>query len=513
MKKTLQKKTEEWMKLERRTLEQRKKAEEYYEQELMSDITAEYLRNNKHTLTETVKYLIMSVGTSYEPIVLNISLLQPERILFLYTEKSEQILDKVVDFCGLKLSRLEKSRVNETNPTDIYREIKRCYLEWGKPEKIYIDFTGGTKAMSTAAAMAGAVIHVQMIYVGTNQYMTDFRKPLPGSERLFRIPNPMDIFGDLETDKAIELFSQYNYAGTREKLGELKETVPDPAMRQELNFVYLLAHVYENWDALDFVNAEVSMSRLLQELSRDMKNNWKFVLTDLYDALLVQEGYLKFLRDIPELARQKRHEEILQKKEYIIPLMFTMYQNAMVREFQEKYDMATLLLYRLLEMIEQRRLSLYSLFVSRMEYMKMTVNGKEITAEEFKDLKNKVAELKKGLFGKCSSSYLPEQISLLEGFILLAALEDPMVYDEHEGLPVLKRIRAMVFLRNNSIFAHGLAPVEVTDYRKFSQFVIELFQKFCRLEKINFEENKKRFCWLSPLDSCYYQKNRQKNGG
>ena len=375
MKKTLQKKTEEWMKLERRTLEQRKKAEEYYEQELMSDITAEYLRNNKHTLTETVKYLIMSVGTSYEPIVLNISLLQPERILFLYTEKSEQILDKVVDFCGLKLSRLEKSRVNETNPTDIYREIKRCYLEWGKPEKIYIDFTGGTKAMSTAAAMAGAVIHVQMIYVGTNQYMTDFRKPLPGSERLFRIPNPMDIFGDLETDKAIELFSQYNYAGTREKLGELKETVPDPAMRQELNFVYLLAQVYENWDALDFVNAEVSMSRLLQELSRDMKNSWKFVLTDLYDALLVQEGYLKFLRDIPELARQKRHEEILQKKEYIIPLMFTMYQNAMVREFQEKYDMATLLLYRLLEMIEQRRLSLYSLFVSRMEYMKMTVNG------------------------------------------------------------------------------------------------------------------------------------------
>ena len=32
--------------------------------------------------------------------------------------------------------------------------------------------------MSTAAAMAGAMIHVQMIYVGTNQYMRDFRKPL-----------------------------------------------------------------------------------------------------------------------------------------------------------------------------------------------------------------------------------------------------------------------------------------------------------------------------------------------
>lgn len=506
MNKSLQKKTEEWMKLERKTLEQRKKAEEYYELELMDDITMEYIRNNKGTVTGKVKFLIMSVGTSFEPIVLNISLLQPERILFLYTEKSEPVLDKVVDFCQLRLSRIEKSQVNETDPTDIYREIKRCYLSWGKPEKIYIDFTGGTKAMSTAAAMAGAVVHVQMIYVGTRQYMTDFRKPFPGSERLFYISNPMDIFGDLEVDKAVELFEQYNYAGTREKLRELKETVPDPSVRQELNFIYLLAQVYENWDALDFVNAEASMAELLRELERDMKNNWKFVLTDLYEELAVQEGYLRYLKEIPDLTRQKRNAEILQKKEYIVPLMFTMYQNAMIREYQGKYDMATLLLYRLLEMIEQRRLSLYALFVSRMDYSQMIMNGKQITEEKFQTIKNKVVELKKELFGKCNSSYLPEQVSLLEGYILLAALEDPMIFDERKGVPMLKRIRMMVSLRNNSIFAHGLAPVDEGDYQKFSQFVIELFQGFCKLEKINFEVYKKQFQWLSPVDSGYYQK-------
>lgn len=48
--------------------------------------------------------------------------------------------------------------------------------------------------------------------------------------------------------------------------------------------------------------------------------------------------------------------------------MFTMYSNACLREQQEKYDMATLLLYRLLEMIEQRRLALYGLYVSKMDY-------------------------------------------------------------------------------------------------------------------------------------------------
>ena len=495
MKKTLQKKTEEWMKLERRTLAQRQKADQYYEQEMMDDIVSEYVSNNKNKLIEKVTYLIMSVGTSYEPIVLNISLLQPERVLFLYTEQSEHILDKVVDFCQLKLSQIEKSRVNETNQTDIYREIKRCYLEWGRPDKIYIDFTGGTKAMSTAAAMAGAVIHVQMIYVGTNQYMTDFRKPFPGSERLFYISNPMDIFGDLEIDKAVELFDQYNYAGAREKLESLKETVPDPLKRQELNFIYLLAQVYEKWDALDFVNAESAMNDLLRELERDMKNNWKFVLTDLYEKLSLQESHLKHLREIPELVGQKRNAEILQKKEFIIPLMFTIYQDAVVREFQEKYDMATLLFYRLLEMIEQRRLSLYSLFVSKMDYSKMVVNGKAVTEEQFQIIKSKATSLKKELFGKCSSSYLPEQISLLEGFILLAALEDPIIFDDRMGVPMLRRIRAMVFLRNNSIFAHGLAPVDISDYQKFSQFVIELFRNFCKLEQIEFDRYKKLFEW------------------
>ncbi len=56
----------------------------------------------------------------------------------------------------------------------------------------------------------------------------------------------------------------------------------------------------------------------------------------------------------------------------MISLMFTLYQNAFVREKQEKYDMATLLLYRLLEMIEQKRLSNYGLNVSKMKYEVIT---------------------------------------------------------------------------------------------------------------------------------------------
>lgn len=135
MDKILKEKTEQWMTLERKTLEQRKKAEQFYEEEMMEHIVREYIRNNKSKLKEKAKYLIVSVGTSHEPIVLNISLLQPERILFLYTSQSEEILDKVMDFCCLRMSQVEKSKVNETNQTDIYREIKCAVILSGESRR------------------------------------------------------------------------------------------------------------------------------------------------------------------------------------------------------------------------------------------------------------------------------------------------------------------------------------------------------------------------------------------
>ena len=147
----LKKKTEEWMQLERKTLEQRREADIFYQQNLMSLIEKDYQKRNKGKLFEKVDYLIMSVGMSYEPLVLNINLLNPRQILFLHTEKSEKTLDRIVRYCDLEVSRYQKERVTETDPLTLYREIKDSYLKWGKPERIYIDFTGGTKAMAISS--------------------------------------------------------------------------------------------------------------------------------------------------------------------------------------------------------------------------------------------------------------------------------------------------------------------------------------------------------------------------
>lgn len=489
----LQIKSAEWKALARQTEAQRLVAEEYYEKNLMGLIAESYIERNSDLVVEEVRYLVMSVGTSYEPLVLNIKLLNPEKILFLYTEKSAGILDKIVDFCELSTTEYEKSLVNEVNPIDIYREIKKCYLDWKKPDKMYIDFTGGTKAMSAAAALAGALIDVQLIYAGTNDYLPDFRKPNPGSEQLFYIDNPLAIFGDLEIEKALVLFDRYNFAGAQEKLEVLKEDIPDPNLRTQLNFVYLLAKAYEAWDSLDFEEAYKYMCRLNKELFRDRMHK-EFMLMNERSRLSKQEEILALLNEIPGLIKERRNAEILKDKDVIHALMFTMFQNAEIREYQEKYDMATLLFYRLLEMIEQCRLSQYNLFVSKMDYMAMRPDVRiapeytGTTKENVDTLKGNVGNIRAALFGGKGDSYLQEQVSLLDGFVILLALKDPIIYDgtERGGIILLKKIRTMVYLRNNSIFAHGLGPVGYDEYKRFSLFVTELFKGFCRLEKTDF---------------------------
>lgn len=504
--------TEKWKKLERKTAKQREAADAYYEKTLMKYIEEAFIAHNKEKVYEKADYLIMSVGTSFEPLVLSIQLLKPKRILFLYTELTERFLNKIVNYCKLDMTAFSKRKVNETEPLDIYREIKHAYLEWNKPDKLYIDFTGGTKSMSAAAAMAGALINVQLLYVGSDDYLTDFRKPNPGSETLYYISNPLAVFGDMEIEKAFALFAQNNYSGACERLEELKESVPDPDIRQQLNFVYLLGRAYESWDALEFEQAYRFMKQLGHEIRRDRKVHRKFLLMDFADTIAGQEAVLEQLSKIPELIQKKQNMDILQNKEYMVPLMFTMYQSAAVREKQEKYDMATLLLYRLLEMIEQRRLARYQLYASKMEYNTLEYDLQQTPevegldqAERFRWLKEQTVAVRQQLFNRTGNSYLPDQVTLLEGFIILLALKDPISMRQNgRHVDKLKRIRSMVHLRNNSIFAHGLGPVSVQDFQKFKEFVTELFQEFCAIEDVDFEASVRLFTWLDPMESSNY---------
>ncbi len=88
--------------MERKTPEQRRQADEFYENKLMALIEAEFIKKNKKQVYEKAEYFVISVGTSCEPIELNLRLFLPKRILFLYTEQTEKILNKIVQYCAIE---------------------------------------------------------------------------------------------------------------------------------------------------------------------------------------------------------------------------------------------------------------------------------------------------------------------------------------------------------------------------------------------------------------------------
>ena len=354
--------------------------------------------------------------------------------------------------------------------------------------------------------MAGALIDVQLVYVGSDDYLTDFRKPNPGSEQLLYIDNPISVFGDLEIGKAMTLFEQCNYAGAREKLSYLKENVPEPGMRQQLDFAYLLASAYEAWDALDFTRAGEAMRMLNRRMKRDSKTHGTFLMMDYRDRLTEQEILLNQLDHIPALIKEKRQKNILQDKNLMTALMFTMYQNAKVREQQEKYDMASLLMYRLLEMIEQRRLAEYNLYVSSMDYSALDYSKVQLDGKADLDrIRDNMNRIRESMFGRQTNRFLPDQVSLLDGYMLLQALGDAISKVQNgRDIDFLRKLRSMVYLRNNSIFAHGLGPVGPADYGRFRDFVTETFTKYCRLEEIDIEFFTDIMQWKSPIHSLYY---------
>ena len=60
MKKDLKEFTQEWMQLERKTLEQRRQADEFYESNLMALIEEDFIKRNQEKVCEKAEYIVIS---------------------------------------------------------------------------------------------------------------------------------------------------------------------------------------------------------------------------------------------------------------------------------------------------------------------------------------------------------------------------------------------------------------------------------------------------------------------
>jgi hypothetical protein len=131
--------------------------------------------------------LFSILGFSPEPIILTAKAMAPQtHIIFTTNSKTEgnEYLDKYLG------TSYEIVYLSDESFVSIYKALKE-QLILHPSSKIALDITGGKKSMVASASIFGKDYGCTIVYVDFKDYLKDLRKPIPGSELLNVVYDPM----------------------------------------------------------------------------------------------------------------------------------------------------------------------------------------------------------------------------------------------------------------------------------------------------------------------------------
>lgn len=181
-----------WQSLPRNNQEELAVADGFFDQELMPLSLELFLEKQASKVKQDYYGMMLTLGTSWQPLALSIALLKPKKILVMCTQDTYPLLEILLSFLHLDRNNVQCAFVDRSSSEDIYLEMKAAYLDWSDKGKLCADITGGTKAMASSAAMMAAVLGMDIYYV-ESRYLPLYRRPLPGSEELKVLGNPLEF--------------------------------------------------------------------------------------------------------------------------------------------------------------------------------------------------------------------------------------------------------------------------------------------------------------------------------
>lgn len=418
------------------------RAKQFYHSEILPEVKKIVQERAREDGLGRYSGIIFTTGYSPEPLILTITTLKPDRVFFLCTKDSEKFLNKIVEECNLLPSQYNKAIIQRSDGLDVYKKIREQWEEWKNNgiTDIAVDITGGTKPMVSGSAIAGAILNVDLLYVVSNFGWLP-GKPEPGSERITKIENPYEVFGDLEERYAIELFNSHNYATCNDYFGRLKGLARDP---RRFEVKQLLAQGYGAWDTFDF---RLAYKKLKEGLRKSERYGFS------YDGKIRQHlEILKILKDNP----RKNFFELLKEEKFSNHLMIDLYSNAERRQEQGRYEDAILRLYRVLELIAQHRLARLGINTSNVDTESLKIKHPGVLQE--------FAKHSETLHG--ASRGVSEKIGLLDAWLLLYTLNDELVNDFSH----LKAMKDYTSVRNVLLPVHGNRLGNEDEYKKLKDF-------------------------------------------
>ncbi|MFC1730375.1 TIGR02710 family CRISPR-associated CARF protein [candidate division KSB1 bacterium] len=398
------------------------------------------------------KSLLISLGGATAPVVVSIKYHKPEYLLF-YTSKQTQkhvptVLEAARGFFGTHDSIVTQSSDEfDVCFETLYRGLPRKMKLYGiSRDELIVDFTGGTKNMSAAMALATAEFTRQFSYVGGKERTKEGTGIVIDGEEYVEISrNPWDVMAIPIRKRVGILFNKARFASARYELEMIKDNV-SPHLKRLYGALSDIISGFYYWDNFMYSQAVGPMNKGVRELCDYAKAAGENTLDDW--GVHVK----KLFPHIEELRNQQSNNEF--KDEFIIDLI----SNAQRRAVKEnKFDDAVARLYSCIERIAKiRLLREYKLNNSKIRPEDLPISIREDFKKRFYDRDDKCIK-----------------IGLYHSYQLLDALNDPVGTDfmkryKHEIKPLLKT-------RNFSPLAHGIDPIKQNTYDKFFRQVCNLY--------------------------------------
>jgi len=162
------------------------KAQEIYFEKLFGAVIEKFKISNSNLIAQG-GVLFSILGYSPEPIILTAKAIEPEvHIIFTTNNKSEgkNYLEKYLG------EEYEMVLLEEGSFASVYGALKE-QLILNPSTNITLDITGGKKSMVASAAIFGKDYGCKIVYVDFKEYIKELRKPLPGSEILNIVYDPI----------------------------------------------------------------------------------------------------------------------------------------------------------------------------------------------------------------------------------------------------------------------------------------------------------------------------------
>lgn len=389
------------------------------------------------------KALVVSVGGTPEPIIFSIKYHRPEYIIFFSSYESSRSVTEILQKIDYAPNHYKIETEDANNLLKCYETLKRelpKYIERLKlnKEDILVDYTGGTKTMSSAIVLASRNLGYEFCYIaGKERDKGGLGVVKTGTEEPVIVYNPYNFYGE-ELNKDFEiLFNTYRFTRALEVLDEILGMVKDDSLIQMYKILQRITNGYLDWDNFNHKSAKNHLDRGYRELDVFCAGSRNNRYMDLRSGL---KKNLEFLENL-----------INKKGEFLV---YDLIANADRRAYVEgRYDDAMARLYRALEKTAQNELSSIGINSSKVQKEQIPEDLREEYVRRYYD--EEIKTLKISLY---ASYRLLEHLGNELGKIFMENYE--------------KSIKGILDARNNSILAHGDQPITKEKYEQMRDILI-----------------------------------------